>query len=204
MASMTMHMPSMPPGAGASPNLRPGSPGHNYQQHQAHSNANHLQQAVSAPGQVSGVSQLSLALPLSNPNPQQGAPPQQQQQNAAGPSNSPLANSPAMATSLDSSILLERVKLVDMLPEDGAPSGLYTRTVELLSTSLARHSAVIIELGGEDATLVRCALESAKLYFRSRGSSGGSVNNWGGADFSKSTGYTSAPARDLYLYRAGR
>ncbi|CAM6127631.1 unnamed protein product [Calypogeia fissa] len=197
MASMTMHMPSMPPGVGPSPALRPGSPGHNYQ-HQAHSNANHLQ-SISASGQGgSAVSQLSLALPLSNP---QGPPPQN---NNAASNNSPLANSAGMGTPLDSSVGLQRVKLIDMLPEDGAPSGMYTRTVETLSNSLARYNAVIIELGGEDATLVRCALESAKLYFRSRGSSGGAVTNWGGTDLTKSTGYISAPSRELYLYRAGR
>lgn len=189
---MTMHMPSMPPGVGPPPPLRPGSPGHSYQ-HQGHSNANHLQ-SISAPGQGSAVSQLSLALPLSSP---QGGPPQN---NTA--SNNSLAN--AVGNSLDSSVGLQRVKLIDMLPEDGAPSGTYTRTVETLSNSLARYNAVIIELGGDDTTLVRCALESAKLYFRSRGGSGGAVTNWGGTDLTKSTGHVSAASREMYLYRAGR
>ncbi|CAM6083577.1 unnamed protein product [Calypogeia fissa] len=51
-----------------------------------------------------------------------------------------------------------QIILIDMLPEDGAPSGMYTRTVETLSNSLARYNAVIIELGREDATVCLCFL----------------------------------------------
>ena len=63
---------------------------------------------------------------------------------------------------------LARVNLTKMLLEDGATFGVYTRVVENLSQSLAKNNVAIIELNGEDATLVRCALESAKLYFQSR------------------------------------
>jgi hypothetical protein len=96
---------------------------------------------------------------------------------------------------------LARVKLTEMLPEDGAASGVYTRAVESLSQSLARNNAAIIELNGEDAALVRCALESAKLYFRSRSQN---AALWNSTNWLKLSGYLAAPSRDMYFYRAGR
>ncbi|XP_057773965.1 uncharacterized protein LOC130993196 isoform X2 [Salvia miltiorrhiza] len=74
-----------------------------------------------------------------------------------------------------------RVRLADILPYDGAPMAPYLRAVDALSASLMRHNAAVIELGSEDAALLRCALESARLYFRTR--KGG---------------------RGVYTYRAGR
>ncbi|KAL0386232.1 UNVERIFIED_CONTAM: hypothetical protein Sradi_3017500 [Sesamum radiatum] len=74
-----------------------------------------------------------------------------------------------------------RIRLSDILPYDGAPMGPYIRAVDALSNSLMRHNAAVIELGPEDAALLRCALESARLYFRTR--KGG---------------------RGVYTYRAGR
>ncbi|KAG0562083.1 hypothetical protein M758_9G172900 [Ceratodon purpureus] len=96
---------------------------------------------------------------------------------------------------------LARIKLQDMVPEDGAASGVYNRAVEKLSISLARNNAAIIELNSEDAALVRCALESAKLYFRSRSHT---ASTWNSSDWLKLSGYLAAPARDMYFYRAGR
>ncbi|KAL0420430.1 UNVERIFIED_CONTAM: hypothetical protein Slati_3065900 [Sesamum latifolium] len=61
-----------------------------------------------------------------------------------------------------------RIRLSDILPYDGAPMGPYIRAVDALSNSLMRHNAAVIELGPEDAALLRCALESARLYFRTR------------------------------------
>lgn len=87
-----------------------------------------------------------------------------------------------------------------MLPEDGAASGVYTRAVEELSLSLARNNAAIIELNGEDAALVRCALDSAKLYFRSRKPN----PSWNSSDWVNLSGYATAPTKQMYYYRAGR
>lgn len=88
---------------------------------------------------------------------------------------------------------LVRVRLCDILAYDGAPAGPYVRAVEALSGSLMRHNAAVIELGSEDAALMRCGLESAKLYFKARalgvGTGGG---NWGKG------------SRGVYMYRAGR
>ncbi|OAY75197.1 U-box domain-containing protein 62 [Ananas comosus] len=63
---------------------------------------------------------------------------------------------------------LARVRLADIAPYEGAPGGAHQRAVEALSASLTRHNAAVIELGAEDAVVVRCALESARMYFRAR------------------------------------
>ncbi|KAK3029918.1 hypothetical protein RJ639_039778, partial [Escallonia herrerae] len=87
------------------------------------------------------------------------------------------------------SLPLSRIRLSDIVPYDGAPAAPYVRAVEALSGSLTRHNAVLIELGSEDAALMRCGLESARLYFRTRvHSAAGSVKG----------------SRGVYTYRAGR
>ncbi|XP_024389610.1 uncharacterized protein [Physcomitrium patens] len=96
---------------------------------------------------------------------------------------------------------LARIKLQEILPEDGAASAGYSRALEKLSLSLTRNNAAIIEISSEDAALVRCALESAKLYFRSRCHT---ASLWNSSDWLKLSGYLAAPARDMYFYRAGR
>ena len=63
------------------------------------------------------------------------------------------------------------------------------RAVDALSGSLMRHNAAVIELGSEEASLMRCGLEAARLYFRSR-SQNGVVKGYSG--------------RGVYMYRAGR
>ncbi|KAL9148648.1 hypothetical protein ABFS82_12G055800 [Erythranthe guttata] len=74
-----------------------------------------------------------------------------------------------------------RIRLSDILPYDGPPMATYLRALDALSTSLDRHNAAIIELSPEDAALLRCAIDSSRLYFRTR--KGG---------------------RGVYTYRAGR
>lgn len=99
---------------------------------------------------------------------------------AAHPSGEPLVT---MGTA---ALPLARVRLSDISPYDGAPSASYVRAVEAFSGSLMRHNAAVIEFGNEDAALMRCALEAARLYFRSR------VNTVGKG------------SRGFYMYRAGR
>ncbi|KAG4215007.1 hypothetical protein ERO13_A01G146100v2 [Gossypium hirsutum] len=99
---------------------------------------------------------------------------------AAHPSGEPLVT---MGTA---ALPLARVRLSDISPYDGAPSASYVRAVEAFSGSLMRHNAAVIEFGNEDAALMRCALEAARLYFRSR------VNTAGKG------------SRGFYMYRAGR
>ncbi|KAJ0096149.1 hypothetical protein Patl1_15792 [Pistacia atlantica] len=79
-----------------------------------------------------------------------------------------------------------RVRLEDMTPYDGAPCGSYVRAVEALSGSLMRHNAAVIELGSQDAAVMRCGLEAARLYFRTKSQS------------------VAKGSRGVYMYRAGR
>ncbi|KAI3728526.1 hypothetical protein L6452_17163 [Arctium lappa] len=91
-----------------------------------------------------------------------------------------------------SSSSLARVRLSDLVPYDGSPSSCYLRAVEVLSDSLTRHNAVVIELGSEDEALMRCGLESVRLYFRIRAQSGANCSS------------SSKSSRGVYMYRAGR
>lgn len=83
---------------------------------------------------------------------------------------------------------LARVRLSDITPYEGAPGGPYGRAVEALAGSLMRHNAAVIELGCGDEALMRCGLEAARLYFRSKVQQ--SVAGKG--------------SRGVYMYRAGR
>ncbi|XP_010935485.1 uncharacterized protein [Elaeis guineensis] len=88
-----------------------------------------------------------------------------------------------------------RVRLADIAPYEGAPGAAYARAVEALSGSLMRHNASVIELGREEAVVVRCALESVRMYFKARAqcsSGGGGLVGWGKS------------SRGVYIYRAGR
>ncbi|WCJ28558.1 RING/U-box superfamily protein [Euphorbia peplus] len=85
-------------------------------------------------------------------------------------------------------LMLARVRISDILPFDGAPARNYLRGVEALSGSLMRHNAAVIELGCEDAAVMKCGLEAARLFFRSRVQSGDCKGS----------------GRSVYMYRAGR
>ncbi|KAJ9563518.1 hypothetical protein OSB04_008678 [Centaurea solstitialis] len=100
---------------------------------------------------------------------------------AAHPTGEPAV---VMATTASASSALARVRLSDLAPYDGAPTDGYLRAVEALCGSLTRHNAAVIELGAEDGALMRCGLESARLYFRTRAHSNGGSG--------------------VYKYRAGR
>ncbi|KAK4849724.1 hypothetical protein QYF36_000246 [Acer negundo] len=82
--------------------------------------------------------------------------------------------------------MVARVRLSDITPYDGASCGPYVRAVEALSGSLMRHNAAVIEVGSDDAAIIRCGLEAARSYFRSKSLSHGKGN------------------RGVYMYRAGR
>lgn len=85
---------------------------------------------------------------------------------------------------------IARIRLSDIVPYEGAPCMAYTRAVEALSGSLTRHNAAVIELGDEDVAIMRCGLESGRMYFRTRMQNGG--GSWGKS------------GRSVYMYRAGR
>ncbi|KAK8960249.1 U-box domain-containing protein 62 [Platanthera guangdongensis] len=87
-----------------------------------------------------------------------------------------------------------RVRLADILPYEGAPSGRYIRAVEALSDSLKQHNAVVIELGNEDEVVMRCALELVRMFFKSRAQCG----------IGRAAGNCGKSSRGFYIYRTGR
>ncbi|KAL2226637.1 UNVERIFIED_CONTAM: hypothetical protein Sindi_2022400 [Sesamum indicum] len=91
-----------------------------------------------------------------------------------------------------------RIRLSDILPYDGTPMGPYIRAVDALSNSLMRHNAAVIELGPEDAALLRCALESARLYFRTRKAVEALIGD--GRNSYDSVDYVATPGNTICLY----
>ncbi|KAF7081684.1 hypothetical protein CFC21_085601 [Triticum aestivum] len=63
---------------------------------------------------------------------------------------------------------LARVRLDDVAPHDGAAAPGYARAVGALAASLAGRGAAVLELPAADAAVLRCALESARAFFRGR------------------------------------
>ncbi|XP_045825467.1 uncharacterized protein LOC123917709 isoform X6 [Trifolium pratense] len=96
------------------------------------------------------------------------------------PSGEPVSTAPV-------NFQLTRVRLSDIGPYDGAPTGTYVRAMETLCSSLLKYNAALIELGSEDTALMRCGLEGARLFFRSRAHLG-----------------VGKGSRGVYMYRAGR
>ncbi|KAJ7535841.1 hypothetical protein O6H91_12G048300 [Diphasiastrum complanatum] len=198
MATMAMQMPTMAPSAPTpSPLLRANSPAS--LQSPNLSSPTHPSQGLGASslGGGPGASHLPRGPPLLPP--------------FSLTSSLSVTPSPGVAIPLSSysppvetAIGLSRVKLADILPEDGAPSDSYTRAVETLSGSLARVNAAIVELSAEDAALVRCALESAKLYFQTRSQTNGVAQTWASRDGCSLSGYFAGPVKDTYVFRAGR
>lgn len=97
--------------------------------------------------------------------------------------------------------VLSRVKLSDILPYDGSPVGPYVRAVEALSGSLMRHNAAVIEVGCEGGALLRCGLESARFFFRTRAAVAQSGGGGGGGN---AGGWNRGSSSGLYVYRPGR
>ncbi|GAU38662.1 hypothetical protein TSUD_292440 [Trifolium subterraneum] len=74
---------------------------------------------------------------------------------------------PGMLSNIELEILILRVRLWDIAPYDvcrrGHMSGQWKRC-----SFLDKHNVALIKLGSEDTSLMRCGLEGAKLFFRSR------------------------------------
>ncbi|GKD98100.1 zinc finger, RING/FYVE/PHD-type containing protein, partial [Tanacetum coccineum] len=66
---------------------------------------------------------------------------------------------------------LSRVRLRDLATYDRGPTDCYIKAVETLSNSITRNNAVLIELGNEDAAVMRCGLDASRLFFRLRAQS---------------------------------
>ncbi|GMI87583.1 hypothetical protein like AT3G19895 [Hibiscus trionum] len=112
--------------------------------------------------------------------------PRQPLEHVAVPISTAHPSGEPIVTMGNAQLPLARVRLSDISPYDGAPSASYVRAVDTFSGSLMRHNAAVIEFGNEDAALMRCAVEAARLYFRSRANTVGKGS------------------RGVYMYRAGR
>lgn len=137
-------------------------------------------------------SQLSSSLPLVSPLPaplRQTHLPSLPPDHVIGPVEPIAATHPSgePALAVPPACPLPRVRLSDIALYDGAPAGSYVRAVEVLSGSLMRHNAALIELGCEDTALMRCGWEGSRLFFRSRAHLGGGKGS-----------------RGVHMYRAGR
>ncbi|KAI3914090.1 hypothetical protein MKW92_041246 [Papaver armeniacum] len=176
-ASLSLGFLSLPPSSSAPPS----SHHHHHQQQQSHSNSNRSSTLIYSDHQHQNQNHY-----------------QHQNQNVP---NVILPEAIATAHPINDTPMavvtpVARVRLSDIMAYDGAPGVMYSRSVEALSGSLMRHNAVVIELGSDDAALIRCGLESARLYFRTRAQNGGGVT--GGA------GTWIKPSKGVYMYRAGR
>lgn len=102
---------------------------------------------------------------------------------------------------------LGRVRLEDLVAVDGLPSDLYKNAVTVLSQSLARFNAVVIQLAHGDDVLLRCVLGSVKMFFHQRPLPGvENVRQEEPQDWTRTAGYFSEPQhmREFYDYRPGR
>lgn len=82
-------------------------------------------------------------------------------------------------------VAIGRVKLSDFAPYEGSPNGSYVKAVVALSCSLTRYNAAVIKVGAEESVVMRCALESVRMFFKARAQCG-------------------KLGRGFYTYRAGR
>ncbi|PON60945.1 Isopenicillin N synthase [Parasponia andersonii] len=149
-----------------------------------HNNSVSLRSPTATPTQSQLPTPLSLA-PLSSPGPAAHRS-QPSADHAIGPHLPSHPSTEPVPVAMAASPLA-RVRLSEIALYDGAPAAPYLRAVDALSGSLMRHNAAVIELGSEDAALMRCGLEAARLYFRTRAQQGGGKGG-----------------RGVYMYRAGR
>ncbi|XP_022726141.1 uncharacterized protein LOC111282357 isoform X2 [Durio zibethinus] len=138
------------------------------------------------PPPPSSASSLRSPTPNSTQSPLPIPPCQPSFDHVAVPISAALPSGEPLVTIGTVPLPLAKVRLADISPYDGAPSASYLKAVEAFSVSLMRHNAAVIEFGNDDAALMRCGLEAARLYFRSR------VNTVGKG------------SRGVYMYRAGR
>ncbi|KAG6481205.1 uncharacterized protein LOC122017309 [Zingiber officinale] len=88
-----------------------------------------------------------------------------------------------------------KVKLEDIVPFEGVADGVYSKAVEELSGSLMRHNAVLIELGSDEAVILKCALDSARTCFKARAMCNG---------VGVGVHVCGKSGKGVYTYRAGR
>lgn len=99
-------------------------------------------------------------------------------------------DAPSPLASSDRPTLIGRVHLSDIAPYEGALGGEYVRALDLLSASLTRYNAVVIQLDSTDATILRCGLDSVRMYFKAKSRCNAQTNGFGGFQKHPTTYYT--------------
>ncbi|XP_073392925.1 uncharacterized protein [Physcomitrium patens] len=100
-----------------------------------------------------------------------------------------------------------RIKLTDLIGIDGLPSENYKHAVGSLAQSLRNFNAAIIQIPESDNVLLRCVLDSVRMFFHSKPMVGADAlhsedpQNWNGA-----VGYYVDPQhfREIFDFRPGR
>jgi isopenicillin N synthase-like dioxygenase len=100
-----------------------------------------------------------------------------------------------------------RVRLMDLVAADGLPSDAYKNAVITLAQSLRNSNAAIIQLPPGDDVLLRCVLDSVRMFFHQKPMVGPeSIHTEDPQDWNRTVGYyaESQHAREVYDYRPGR
>ncbi|KAH9554240.1 hypothetical protein CY35_08G054000 [Sphagnum magellanicum] len=100
-----------------------------------------------------------------------------------------------------------RVRLMDLIAADGLPSDAYKHAVTSLAHSLRNSNAAIIQLSPGDDVLLRCVLDSVRMFFNQKPIvSPESIHAEDPQDWSRTVGYyaESQRLREVYDYRPGR
>lgn len=101
---------------------------------------------------------------------------------------------------------LGRVRLTDLIAADGLLSDRYKFAVSTLSQSLARYYAAIIEVPAGDDVMLRCVIDSARMYFHQRPYPGPEMLHTGDPqEWDKTSGYFTDPQiwQETFDYRPG-
>jgi hypothetical protein len=100
-----------------------------------------------------------------------------------------------------------RVRLMDLVAADGLPSDAYKHAVAMLAQSLRNSNAAIIQMSPGDEVLLRCVLDSVRMFFHQKPIVGPeSIHTEDTQDWNQTSGYfaDSQHAREVYDYRPGR
>ncbi|XP_024545389.1 uncharacterized protein LOC9644798 isoform X2 [Selaginella moellendorffii] len=99
-----------------------------------------------------------------------------------------------------------RVRLADLVPSDGLASDCYKQAAVLLFQSLQKYSFAVIQLSASDGTLLRCVLDSARMFFHQRPPPGPeTIHTEDSQNWHRTAGYYSDPhfAKEVFDYRPG-
>lgn len=100
-----------------------------------------------------------------------------------------------------------RIKLTDLVAVDGLPSENYKHAVACLSQSLRNFNAAIIQVPQSDDVLLRCVLDSVRMFFHSKPMVGAeTVHAEDPQNWNRTVGYFAEPqhSREMFDFRPGR